>query len=320
LKAVAMMGYKSSMASKNLFNVSDLAKSVEFEEFFDILYGLVDTPPCLRDPQGEMVKSFSNRSEMDAAGPICRMLLETSDGADACHQTNRHYQQLAAQLKRPLCYHCHAGLLDFMVPVFMHHRLIAFINGGQFFDQPITKKNFHRLRKKLAHLPIDEKVLEKAYFRSTYTPKENIDRIVRLVSFFAEFFCEMSGRLTTPDEPSSSDYVEEAQSFIKANFTEDLSRDQIADHVGLSANYFSSLFKEATGESISAYLNQCRLDYAKKRLERTKSSITRIAYEAGFSSPAYFNQVFKEAETCTPRAYRKKFAQSSSFVTLTGDD
>ena len=293
-------------------DISCVAQSVEFQEFFQILHRVLSIAPCLRTPDGELYRAFHVENPWAYISPVCSLVLGTPEGWEACEKTNRLNCRLASQQKRPIHYYCHAGLVDFMVPIYFHGKLVAHINGGQLITQPINQKGFGELYANLKGIPVDQDKLRARFFRCVQTPAERIPDIVRLVAFFTEFFCEMSQRLASKDDFKAASEIRAAEDFIKDHFREEITRNQIADHIDLSPNYFSHLFVKAMGETFSSYLNRMRVDYAKKLLQKTEQPITQVAFESGFGSLCHFNQVFKKCEQCSPRMYRKNTKPSGT--------
>ncbi|MBQ7574799.1 MAG: helix-turn-helix transcriptional regulator [Clostridia bacterium] len=104
--------------------------------------------------------------------------------------------------------------------------------------------------------------------------------------------------------------IDEAIKFIETNFNSELTLDTIAQHISLSPIHFHNKFKAVTGKTPHQFLNEIRLNRAKKLLVSTNMKLSQIAYECGFSSQAYFNYVFKKHMNMTPREYMKKIFDS----------
>jgi AraC-like DNA-binding protein len=56
-----------------------------------------------------------------------------------------------------------------------------------------------------------------------------------------------------------------------------------------------------------AYIQQLRVQEAKRRLERTEEAIDEISWKVGYEDPAFFRRLFKRLTGITPGAYRRKF-------------
>lgn len=101
--------------------------------------------------------------------------------------------------------------------------------------------------------------------------------------------------------------VVRALSYIEEHYREDINLDDIARYVCVSKTYFSSMFKKETGENFSLYLLDFRLEKACELLRQSEEKIYNIAYDVGFQSHNYFNNIFKERYGMTPKEYRKRF-------------
>jgi len=94
-----------------------------------------------------------------------------------------------------------------------------------------------------------------------------------------------------------------AMAYIHANYTEPISRSDVASHVGLSERHLTRCFHQAVGITPITYLNRYRVKQAKAMLDSGDRGITEIALEVGFSSSSYFTRVFREQVGVSPRAY-----------------
>ncbi|WP_340024970.1 response regulator [Paenibacillus sp. FSL K6-1096] len=102
----------------------------------------------------------------------------------------------------------------------------------------------------------------------------------------------------------SEGVVERAKRFIQENYTRELSREDVAASVYLTADYLAKVFKNGTGQSINEYLNGCRIRAAQQLLIESTASIGEIAMDTGFDTISYFSTVFKKLTGETPAAYR----------------
>ncbi|MBX2929148.1 MAG: response regulator [Saprospiraceae bacterium] len=70
--------------------------------------------------------------------------------------------------------------------------------------------------------------------------------------------------------------------------------DQLARVVGMSRSQLFRKIKALTGQSPSLHIRAIRLHRGKELLETTEMNVTEVAYEVGFSTPAYFSDAFAE--------------------------
>lgn len=104
--------------------------------------------------------------------------------------------------------------------------------------------------------------------------------------------------------------IRKAVRYITENLGDNSLRIQsVADEVGLSYTWFSTLFKNETGQTFNSYLLNARLDYAKHLLENSACKIYEVAEQAGFGNSQYFSKVFKDVVGQTPKDYYKSHSK-----------
>ncbi|WP_303633067.1 substrate-binding domain-containing protein [uncultured Muribaculum sp.] len=88
----------------------------------------------------------------------------------------------------------------------------------------------------------------------------------------------------------------------------DLNVDTLASMMGLGRSQFYRKIKALTNYSPVELLRNLRLKQAREMLTTTEKTIGEIAYEVGFSSPAYFTRCYREAFDETPTELRERIA------------
>ncbi len=92
--------------------------------------------------------------------------------------------------------------------------------------------------------------------------------------------------------------------FVEMNFQKPIDTQQIAEEVNLTLPAFCRYFKKATKLTYTDFVNQYRVQYAKKLLIQDKN-VTETCFECGFESLSYFNRIFKKFAGVSPSAFRK---------------
>jgi two-component system, response regulator YesN len=111
-------------------------------------------------------------------------------------------------------------------------------------------------------------------------------------------------QLHVPQEKGS--VVDIVKKFIRDHLGEQrLTREEIAKYVYLNPDYLTRVFKKQTGLSLSDYLQQQRIEYAKKLLVDTNLPVSEVALAAGYSNFSYFSTIFKKSTKLNPMEYRK---------------
>lgn len=104
---------------------------------------------------------------------------------------------------------------------------------------------------------------------------------------------------------------DQVTTFIQENLTAPLSVQSVADHFHYSRARLSSLYKDATGNSISDAISDARIQEAKKLLREGGCSIAQISESLGFSSPQYFSYKFAKLTGEPPTHYSKKHKEKA---------
>jgi AraC-like DNA-binding protein len=108
--------------------------------------------------------------------------------------------------------------------------------------------------------------------------------------------------------PFISAPIQQAVSWIQEHLIEELPCiDEIAARVGLSESHFRRRFSDEIGFSPLEYVSWQRIQRAKQLLVSDEISVTKLAYDLGFQSSAYFTQVFRKLTGMTPSHYRTRY-------------
>ena len=99
--------------------------------------------------------------------------------------------------------------------------------------------------------------------------------------------------------------VRRAMACIHTRYAETLTRDDIADHIGISADYLTDCFRQELGITPITYIRRYRIREACELLRNSDQSITQVALAVGFSESAHFTRTFQREMQVTPRVFRR---------------
>ncbi len=145
----------------------------------------------------------------------------------------------------------------------------------------------------------------------TYRKKENAYEF-KVLSLFYQLMYILADKYREKD--LSPEFVNNTKrinkfskitTYMKQNYSQELSLESVADLFGYSPVYFSRTFKNYTKISYKVYLDNLRLKHAIKDLDESDLSIEEIAEKHGFASGRAFAQTFKSRYGLSPREYRK---------------
>lgn len=106
--------------------------------------------------------------------------------------------------------------------------------------------------------------------------------------------------------------IRKAMSYIQNHFSEDLTREDVADAVFLSSAYFSRFFKQKTGLSFIDYLTTVRMQKAIELLS-TRMKVGDIARKVGYQSRNRFFINFRQYSGYNPTEYRRQILRMEDF-------
>ena len=194
------------------------------------------------------------------------------------------------------------------MPIRVGENLIAFLQTGQILLHHPTKADFAKSTRQLLEWGVqtDLKRLEEAYFQTRVVSKKHYESIVRLLTIFAQHLSALSNQLMVKQAASESPAVTKSRLYIAEHQAEELSLNQVARSVNMSAFYFCKVFKKTTGMTFTDYLARVRVEKVKNLLLNPHKRVSEAAFEAGFQSLSQFNRVFHRIAGESPSVYREK--------------
>ncbi len=101
--------------------------------------------------------------------------------------------------------------------------------------------------------------------------------------------------------------ISRAEQYTRDHFCDpNISLLSVAQHVGMSSAYFSTVFSQTTGQSFISFLTALRMEKARELLTGTRMRLSDIAMEIGYNEPNYFSHVFRKVTGVTPKEYRQQ--------------
>ena len=102
-----------------------------------------------------------------------------------------------------------------------------------------------------------------------------------------------------------------AMTFVRENFSRQISLESTAAEVPLSPSHLSRLFVEQTGRGFSDFLIDVRIERAKELLSEPGASIKQVSAACGYPDPNYFSRLFKKVTGSTPSAFSSEPREGS---------
>ena len=104
-----------------------------------------------------------------------------------------------------------------------------------------------------------------------------------------------------------SDVTINAMAYINQNYGDaSITAAEDAEHVGVTSSWLSTKFKTETGIRVNDFINNVRIENAKKMFQDKEYMVYEVSEKTGFTSSQYFSKIFKEYTGLTPNQYRRK--------------
>ncbi|OPA75128.1 hypothetical protein BVG16_21200 [Paenibacillus selenitireducens] len=129
---------------------------------------------------------------------------------------------------------------------------------------------------------------------------------IEIKNRLADFLTEAAELIHSSMADQDQAIIQQSITFIRRNYrNKGLKIQDIADHVHLSPNYLSYLFKQIVAETVWEFVTRLRLEEARQLLLNTHKKRYEIADEVGYESPEHFSRVFKRYYGESPNAVRE---------------
>lgn len=108
-----------------------------------------------------------------SCNPFCsEYTKKTAEGLKRCQECDKHGSTLAAKQGKPVLYHCHAGMLEFAVPIIVDGHILGAFHGGQVTDRPLDENVIRQLA---AELGLDEEEYLEAARKTPVVDRERME-------------------------------------------------------------------------------------------------------------------------------------------------
>lgn len=147
-------------------------------------------------------------------------------------------------------------------------------------------------------------ITEREKLLKAVTEQKCFQAAADLVRAYAQ---KMFEELTNYNSSAGQRQASLAMDYIRNNYMDtELSLNSICSYLNISTSYFSTIFKDITGETFVEALTRTRMEKAKELLENTTLKNYEIAEKVGFSDPHYFGISFKKMTGKTPTEYARE--------------
>lgn len=134
----------------------------------------------------------------------------------------------------------------------------------------------------------------------------NFNTLDELNHWLAKALIRFTNIVFNVAEGKHSEIIKRVMDYIRGNYMKKLSLNDISNYVNFSVSYLSRIFKEETGENLSAFINRIRVENSKMLLLNNEIPLIEVSYLCGFDDQSYYSKVFKKITGVTPGKFREK--------------
>lgn len=294
-----LMNHKKNTITEQVF--AKLGKERLLHEYSHCLYGLLGLIIDFITWEGETLKLSGGTN----FNPFCQQIRDTQKGQLTCQNCDETHARWAARNHKSVCYRCHAGLTDVLVPLYDHaNRYIGSMTAGQFHregDPEFSREQIYAIAK---DFDLDPQTLYHDYCTSPRLTQSQLEALLDFLNIIGRHLSSTHDNLLLLEKLNTPDKIESVRKYVEDNYRKQLSIRQVARHFGISPGYLAYLFKRELYVSFGNYLNFYRISKAREMLTETRLSVSEIAFLNGFGSISQFNRTFRKVLHCSPSDYR----------------
>ncbi|MCL7762502.1 AraC family transcriptional regulator [Polaribacter sp. Z014] len=132
-----------------------------------------------------------------------------------------------------------------------------------------------------------------------------LQNILVLLSNFE--YRELSEKRFIDDLPTEySSRIRKVHDYVESHYHKKIQLKELADLVNMSEQSFSRFFSKIMGRPFFTFLNQYKINMAKRMLMDTDWSVREICFACGYESVPFFHRQFKKFTKRTPSFYKKE--------------
>ena len=124
-----------------------------------------------------------------------------------------------------------------------------------------------------------------------------------IMAYYRSLLADINSRSRT----GRKTMVEQVKTYIRENYMEDISAEDLAAIACVSPGYFSHMFKNVTGQSYKAFLTDVRMNAAVELLLSSDLRLYEISEMVGYNNVRNFTEAFTKKYNVAPGEYRKQY-------------
>ena len=135
---------------------------------------------------------------------------------------------------------------------------------------------------------------------------------VKLIKLPYKMLKKYSDLLSNYNLQQYSYTVRSALEYINLNLQNNLSLSTISEAINKNSSFLSSQFKKETGNTVTRYIQEKRIEESIRLLTHTDMTIQEISYSVGIDDLSWFSKLFKSITNMSPTKYRANLHKSKN--------
>lgn len=261
----------------------------ELKDILSSFYTLTGIRPVIFDDEFHEIMSYP-----EDKCAFCREVRMQEGLLAKCHESDRKAFSECKAREDIYIYHCHAGLVEAVMPLKRKDRIIGYIMFGQITD--IKEKQ--KLQTFLAPF-CEENGITCSTDSIKYKNQKQLLAACKLLEICTDYIL-----IKEMVEAENTLTVSRLKQYILQNLGKKLDIPDLCNHLDISRTKLYEIASSGLGMGIASYIKQQRLEKAKQLLKDSELTIADIATMVGFEDYNYFSRVFKKMYGISPRHCR----------------
>lgn len=214
--------------------------------------------------------------------------------------------QKAEQHGRPFVDECPAGVVELVVPFFVHGRFIGAYFCGQVKEPAAGQTQFEAVWRKVEDRGVRRDRLLKAWSQFIPMGRQQLLEAGTLLFFALTHVADSldDSIIERSVHLQHNPLIRQVLGLIHGAATDIPSLKSIGSQLGISAEHLSRVFRKVMKKTFIDYVTEIRISKAQELLHNTDLPITDIAFELGYHSHSYFTNLYHRVTGITPRQFR----------------
>lgn len=146
--------------------------------------------------------------------------------------------------------------------------------------------------------------------------QDNLWEQMKANVIFQELLIHLFKEDAHEQKPDMNQAIAATLDHMEQHYATSITRNQLAEIAGMSADYYSRAFKKVVGKSPMEHLTDIRITQSKEVLLLSNDSFRSVAQQVGFSDEFYFSRKFKSVTGRSPKSYIHNIRYSNKIASL----